>query len=218
MKSLKKSDSSREDEFECIVSKYMEISVDLLQQIENDHLLAIILEIPSDIDRMSIWDISIKYELDDFLNFYRLQPIIQHLWTELYYLDPSKQFDCKPTKLHLMLSQLWKNPTTFYYSPIGFYILTSVFYILYVIFVSIIVYNQSYPYSDYEISENLVWFCNFGYILYELEEILFKKQEYFTEMTNYWDIIIAVDWIILIIIRFLGERWWPSQYEVDNEV
>ena len=93
-------DLSRSGELKVIVEKYMNIAIELLSQIESDHLLAMILEIPSDIDRMSIWEIAVKYKLDDFLDFHRLQPIVSHLWTDFQFVDPSKQFGSATLRMY----------------------------------------------------------------------------------------------------------------------
>eukprot|EP01084_Bolivina_argentea_P262892 444772_1 len=50
-------DSSRKEKFDIISKKYIDIGTDLLSQIESDHLLAILIEIPSNIDGLSILDI-----------------------------------------------------------------------------------------------------------------------------------------------------------------
>ncbi len=48
----------------------------LLSQIESDHLLVILIEIPSIIDGLSILDIVVWCKLEVFLEFHRLQPIL----------------------------------------------------------------------------------------------------------------------------------------------
>ena len=47
----------------------------LLAQIESDHLLAILIEIPSDIDDLLILDIVVEFKLETFLEFHRLKAI-----------------------------------------------------------------------------------------------------------------------------------------------
>ena len=83
-------DSSRKEHFGRIHKKYSKIATDLLSQIESDHLLAILIEIPSNIDDLSILDIVIDFKLEEFLEFHRLQPIFLNLWSQYQYLDPSK--------------------------------------------------------------------------------------------------------------------------------
>ena len=63
MKHRSKNDLSRENEFEELMEKYVDIAKDLLSDIESDHLLAILLEIPSDINNMSILDISLRFKI-----------------------------------------------------------------------------------------------------------------------------------------------------------
>ena len=217
MKSLQALDLSRSEELETIVSKYMQIAIELLSQIESDHLLAMILEIPSDIDRMSIWEIAVKYKLDDFLDFHRLQPIISHLWNDFQYLDPSKQFESTPLRMDMLLRELWDRPKQWYYSPIGLYILTSVFYIMYVVVITILVWRRQYPYHSVSMNEIFIWIFNAGYVLFEFEEAMFKRKKYFAAVTNYWDIIISVDWILLFLMRFTHDLWYESDYDENDD-
>ena len=92
MRQNARQDSSRKDQFDKIYEKYSKIATDLLSQIESDHLLAILIEIPSNIDDLSILDIVIEFNLEEFLEFHRLQPIFLNLWSEYRYLDPSNSF------------------------------------------------------------------------------------------------------------------------------
>ena len=85
-------DSSRQDQFDEMYRKYSKIATDLLSQIESDHLVAILIEIPSNIDDLSILDIIIEFNLEEILEFHRLKPIFLNLWSEYRYLDPSNSF------------------------------------------------------------------------------------------------------------------------------
>lgn len=79
MKRCAQMDESRVDQFNEMMQKYTQIAKKILEQIESNHLLAILLEIPSDIENKSILKIAIDYKLEEFLDFHRLQ-------TSLYFV------------------------------------------------------------------------------------------------------------------------------------
>lgn len=142
---------------------------------------------------MSILDISIKYKLEDFLYFHRLQPIFIQMFSEFKYLEPNKQFLTSEPYLHEVLYYCWEYPSNFYYSPNGLYLTTSIFYIMHVILVSILIYKKQYPYKEITLLEIIVWIFNFGYILHEIFEILFKGDLYWSYGSNYFDILICLN-------------------------
>ncbi|ETO31124.1 hypothetical protein RFI_05995 [Reticulomyxa filosa] len=90
MKERAQSDLKKEEAFRLISEKYIKISTDLLSNIDSDYLLAMALEIPCDIDTMSMYDIAIRFNLDTFLDFQRLSPLMLQMWYEFEYLDPKE--------------------------------------------------------------------------------------------------------------------------------
>ena len=64
----------------CVVAtKYIDIAESLVESIESDHLLALLLEVPSDIDQMNVFDIAIQFGLDDFFDNNRVDRVITHM-------------------------------------------------------------------------------------------------------------------------------------------
>ena len=149
-------DSSRSDQFAAKSEKYIAIATHLLSQIESDHLLAILIEIPSNIDDMSILDIVIRFKLEGFLEFHRLQPIFMNMWTQYQYLDPSKKFRNTESDSIFVFELCRKTPALFYYSPVGAFTLQCTTYIIHVLLVSYVTAQLLYPYKDFEFIEWIV--------------------------------------------------------------
>eukprot|EP01084_Bolivina_argentea_P063536 115987_1 len=126
-------DESRKDEFNSVRELFVDIAKELLNKIESDHLLAIRLELPTDINYLTILDIGLKFELDDFLEFHRLQPIFIQMWREFEYLNPSQPFYTKDAGFYQAFILLLFNPNKFYYTPLGLFIIDFVFYIMYLL-------------------------------------------------------------------------------------
>ena len=128
-----KQDSSRSRQFGEIHRKYTKIATALLAQIESDHLLAILIEIPSDIDELSILDIAVEFKLETFLEFHRLKAIFMNLWSQYQYLDPSKPFRNREVDAVDTLAMCYHSPAQFYYAPVGAFTLQCVFHIVHVV-------------------------------------------------------------------------------------
>ncbi|ETO16910.1 hypothetical protein RFI_20427, partial [Reticulomyxa filosa] len=171
--------------------------MDLLLQIESDHLLAILCETPSDIEDMSIFDIALRFHLEKFLEFHRLAPLMLQMWYRVEYLNPKKNF-LQTERNFDYIMRLMKSPARFYFSPIGQYIVASVLYIFYVFYLSYITY-----------------------VTYEMLQLILEGRNYLADVLNYWDICIVIVWTALAIMRFvlpwkgvLSPKYWGIS---DNE-
>ena len=212
IKQLMKEEGSRSAEYSDIVSKYTKIATSLIDSIQSDHLLALMLEIPTDHkysetdnETLTIWEIAIKYDLHEFLYFYRLKTIVRRMWREVEYLDPSVE-----TQLNVSWMQdfncLMEDPRYWFYSARGNYYLDAFFYVVYVFFVSLLALQRAYPYTSVSPFERVVWWFNAGYVIYEINEISFAgTKQYFRIASNYWDAIITLNWVVLGFIRVLYE-------------
>ena len=63
-----------------------------------------------------------------------------------------------------------------------------------------------------------MWLFNAGYIIYELAEMEVKRKKYFglDSVSNVFDVIISINWIILAILRFGARLFKSSSYfEID---
>lgn len=79
MSDLAENDLSREDDFREVATRYINIAENLVEYVESDHLLALLLEAPTDIDQMNVFDIAIQFELDDFFDNNRVDRVITHM-------------------------------------------------------------------------------------------------------------------------------------------
>ena len=204
-----------DDKEDDIYNKYIDIAIEWLSTIESDHLLALILEIPSDIDYKSIWDIAIEYKLFEFMQFERLQPILHQLWIEFEFLNPEKSFALSSNKVNnarndialwRSYQQLFEDSKSFYYSPMGLEYISFIFYCVYLTWVSLYAYLHIYPFTEEDAVDPVkyvFWGFNFGYIIAECAEVMFEKLAYFRSISNYWDIVISAIWIIMFIIRYV---------------
>eukprot|EP01083_Nonionella_stella_P211431 764500_1 len=79
MSDLAENDLSREDDFRNVATRYINIAENLVEYIESDHLLALLLEVPTDINQMNVFDIAIQFGLDDFFDNNRVDRVITHM-------------------------------------------------------------------------------------------------------------------------------------------
>ena len=102
-----------------VADHYVSIAENLVESIESDHLLAILLETPTDINEMSIFDIALEFEMSDFLDNNRVGRIMTHMWLNNDFLNPNLTFATKEYTFDELAAYLIKKPNHFYYSPVG---------------------------------------------------------------------------------------------------
>eukprot|EP01083_Nonionella_stella_P028404 78220_1 len=215
-----KEDESRAERFDAVRHLFVEIVKELLNKIESDHLLAIRLELPTDINYLNILDIGLKFQLDDFLLFHRLQPIFSTMWRDFEYLNPARPFYKQDASFIDSWRLLIRHPTKFYYTPAGLFIIDFAFYIMYLFVFTYFIWMGTYPYDDLTFREALLWIFSGGFILYEIQEMWYRKGEYFAQLCNYWDIVISVTWICLFSMRVSAARFpekWIVYYD-DSDI
>lgn len=194
-------ESDDRDEFAML---YTNIAIKLCTQIESDHLLAIILEIPSNIWSKSILEIAVEYKLIDFLYCDRLRPIFNRMWTEFVYLDPSFTFQMNSPSSNGLFELLRWTPSHFYYSPQGQFILNLFFYILYVFIFTLWLMELQYPYDlSLSTTESILWIFNVGYAAQEAMQMIYRTNRYLIYLSTYWDLLIVLNWMVIAFIR------WP---------
>ncbi|ETO14724.1 hypothetical protein RFI_22645 [Reticulomyxa filosa] len=179
--------------------------MDLLQTIESDHLLAILCDTPCDIDDLSIFDIALRFRLETFTEFHRINPLLLQMWYQFDYLDPKENFLQIGKDWAYILRRLVLNPPLFYFSTSGQYIITSLLYVFYVLYFSYITVLRIYPYQSYTAypQELVLWFLNAGYVTYEMLQLVLEGRGYFLDVLNYWDICIVMLWLLLALMRFV---------------
>ncbi|ETO30790.1 hypothetical protein RFI_06328, partial [Reticulomyxa filosa] len=203
MKERADNDLSRKDLFNDIAERYIAISTQLLAEIESDHLLAIFVEIPCDIDNMSIFDIAIRFHLDTFLDFHRLYPLMLQIWHKYEYLDPKDNFIQTDVSDFETLHKLVTSPNRFYFSAIGRFFTQAFLHLFYVLFISWITYLRIYPFQDLTLEEEILWLANVGFILFQLVQLVIEGRHYFANLFNYCDLAIMCGWIALFVMRFI---------------
>lgn len=179
---------------------YTDIAIDLCSDIESDHLLAILLEIPS-LFALSILDIAIKHKLSDFLYSDRLRPLLNRMWTDFAYLDPSTRFAMKPPSALSLFDGLRCSPSAFYYSPRGLFAVNVFFYIFYVLTFTRWLMEQQYPFhSPLTTTESVLWLFSAGHAVQEVMALFYRRKLY---PSSVWDFCIVLNWTVIAVIR------WP---------
>eukprot|EP01083_Nonionella_stella_P162243 532414_1 len=189
-----------------LIPLFTSIAHNLLSKIESDHLLTVMIEIPSDIDllnNLSIVSMAIKYELVHFLDFARFKPIFETMWREFELLDPSKRFHKTSASFYEYWQLLYFRPSCFYYSPLGLFIISVLFYMIYLVIFTLHLTSFGYIWHPVSVTECVLWLFNLGYIFYEITEIIFKKCAYLKDIWNYWDLLLSAAWISIALLRFV---------------
>jgi len=203
MTSNAENDLSRSADFEKVANKYIQIASELVASVESDHLLSLLLETPTDIAHLSVFEIAIKYGISDFMDNSRIQMLMTHMWSEFEFLDPSKNFRTQDIALFELISLLTKQPAKFYYCPVGRYWVESVMYMAYVCVVSAVVYETNYDLSSpISTLEWTMWIFNAGFIIGEITQMAFDGLGYLTDVGNVFDVLIMINWALLAMCRF----------------
>jgi len=114
-------DLSRNEAFNIIADKYTKIALQLVASVESDHLLALLLETPTDLENMCCFEIALKYKIVEFLDNSRVGLLMVHMWSTFDFLNPNKNFRTKDIDLFELLTLLITQPSQFYYCPAGRY-------------------------------------------------------------------------------------------------
>ena len=215
-------DLSREEDFNEIAAKYIDIAAELIASVESDHLLSLLLEAPTDIAHLSAFEVAIKYEIHEFMDDSRIQMLMAHMWSEFDFLDPAKNFRTQDIGLFDLLWLLAASPAQFYYCPVGRFWTESVMYIAYVLLVTFVVDDHIYAMSTALTKQEItMWICNLGFIFGEITQMVFEGVKYLTDVGNVFDNLIMMNWVILAMIRmgceFVFDECDASAYEVTEE-
>ena len=153
MLQLSEQDISREKLFTDIAEKYVRIADRLVAAIESDHLLSLLLNIPTDYKGLSILEIGLQKDLADFFDNNRVDRIITHQFTEYEMLQPNKSFRTNEIDTSELFIFLVTTPAKFFYSPIGKYFTWAFAYFVYIIVVTIVVIEAPCVYVYYIVTE-----------------------------------------------------------------
>eukprot|EP01084_Bolivina_argentea_P005268 9958_1 len=196
-------DVSRSTHWIELSEKYVGIALKLANSIESDHLLSLLMEIPTDLCGQSIFGICMKYEIIDFLDNARAQRLLNHLWSEFDLLNPHKDFRADKIGFEELLYRLVNKPNEFYYCPVGGYWVECIMYMVYISIVTGVVMEGEHDLTKLPTPlEWSMWFCSIGYLAGEISQIIFYGNGYLQQIDNIMDIWIIANWIVIGIVRF----------------
>ena len=205
-------DLSRSEDIIELSDKYVEIALSYANRIKSDHLLAILLEVPTDIGKRSVLQIAMKYEIEAFLDCPRIQMIMIDMYSEFDFLNPKNGFKTSSISPMDTLNKLAIKPNEFYYCAVGRFYIESLMYVFYVIIVTAVLYdppfakdegNQDHHFlTSPPVFLNIMWIFNFGYWIAEISQLVMYGRQYFNDIGNAWDILIIINWAIIATVRF----------------
>eukprot|EP01083_Nonionella_stella_P132239 401986_1 len=214
------SDLARSSMWRTFCDEYEDIAIDLINMVQSDHLLAMLFEIPTNIDYKSVIELAVSYRRVRFINSDRVQALMTHMWSESEFLNPNKPIRTTYLDLYEMYNFLWKSPVRFYFCPLGLYTTSALLYVAYLILVSFISCRDIYPYTEYDVVslETVMWICNWGYILFEVLELESRRAQYFAmdSMNNRLDMCMSINWILLFILRICAIQFVPEINDYDG--
>ena len=198
--------------------KYRIISRKLLREIESDHLLAMLLEIPTDLGGLSIMEIALKYGCLYFLE----DPRIVRIFKVLYwfggfdFLDPGSNF--KELELQVsfadVYSRLVREPGRFYFSPVGKFYTALVSYVFSLCLFSYITLIQRYNYDDPDILEWVLWVFILGFVMEEVVPFIGAPRKHLANASFFFRIFPTCNWIVLAYLRIFDDK---NAYRKFNE-
>ena len=76
-----------------------------------------------------------------------------------------------------------------------------------------------YLYESTTFWENVMWISNAGYVSFEIMEIGFNGASYFLQVSNYFDMLIIVNWVAIGFLRFVSQHVFrPERIKSGNEL
>ncbi|ETO26696.1 hypothetical protein RFI_10438 [Reticulomyxa filosa] len=201
-------DLSNQEAFIDIGQSYENVAKKLLKEIESDHLFALLILIPTDIDLQSVMELALQYELINFLEEPRIVRVSNAIWSGgLDFLRPEVSFQESEMDLKTLYYKLWNFSGNFYFSPVGKFATSSTLYLLYLALFSFVTWMLTYDYTPEKTGPELVlWVASAGYVVNEILEFWVSPSEYFSSVSNYWDVFIAFNWMILFYLRFINHH------------
>eukprot|EP01084_Bolivina_argentea_P311670 539514_1 len=207
-----------EDETESLSKHFTSMANSIIDEIESEHLVAIVLETPTNIYEdddeicgLSVIDIAIKYKMLRFLQNNKISRIATTLWYERKIIHPKKRFGDEVTWWDLF-ERLCKTPNKFYFSQSGLGIVRCGLYCMYLGLFSYVTLAKRYNYEQpgaARDSNYILWLFNIAAILYEAYRCFTTVHIYFSKLANITEFIKAILWIIMFIMRWI----FPAQLD-----
>eukprot|EP01084_Bolivina_argentea_P229041 386671_1 len=137
--------------------------------------------------------------------------LFQQFFTQLFQQHTRKFFyEFFFTKQHQM---------SWFYSPIGKIQIEFFVYIIYLLLLIYVANSTTNVYKpDQDLNEIVFWICNISFVFAEIREATTDKKAYWSDGTNYIDIIINILYILLGFVRFVGWRELFTQCGNDKQI
>ena len=120
-----------------------------------------------------------------------------------------------------MYDKVKQTPGRFYWSPFGQFVITTLLYALFLVLFCIVTMNQLYDYKGLPTdtgSEILLWIFAVGYVAYEVVEFIGDPGDYFSQMSNLFDILISLNWMMLLALRANGAYVKEKIYDESGTI
>eukprot|EP01083_Nonionella_stella_P180070 641139_1 len=196
-------DVARAAVFENVSESFIDAAFDYLNLIESDHMATVILEVKSDIEAMSAFDMALEYELTKFVTDQRIERITTSIMNNFEFLRPENRdsaFQVEPLSVQLIWRKL-RDPA-FYFIPLGTYCVEVFLYLSYLALFTYLSVQQFRVYDPMLPQEILFWVFNLGYVVNEGQSLLTEGMaSYFSDSQNYFDTVISFVFISSFAIR-----------------
>ena len=211
------------------------MALSYLDLIESDHIATVLLEVESDINGLSAFDMALQYNLLDFVKNNRIERIANSLQQEYMFLDPKNKdraFKINPLSVKLIWDKLWSK--SFYFTPLGLFSTQFVLYSIYLLLFTWLSAQQFRVYDPMSMQEVIFWVFNIGmclflpvcvcdhkfvwsflgYVLYEVFQIVDEGiHVYLQQASNYFDFVICGLFISSLSIRLTV---WARKYHFGS--
>eukprot|EP01084_Bolivina_argentea_P076823 139275_1 len=194
---------ARSDLFAKTAQEFVQMAIYYTNIITSDHLLTILLEVKSDIDNKSAFDMALEYGLTSFVANNRIETISTSIMNTYKFLKPCNIEDAFHIDA-LSVKLIWKHvqKPCFFFTPLGTYLSSAVSYL---VFILIYTYLSSYQFDIHNTittQELFFWILNIGYILHEMQMFVVDGLKlYFSQYSNFFDTLISCIFVSRLVIR-----------------
>eukprot|EP01084_Bolivina_argentea_P076822 139273_1 len=198
-----KMEVARSDLFAKTAQEFVQMAIYYTNIITSDHLLTILLEVKSDIDNKSAFDMALEYGLTSFVANNRIETISTSIMNTYKFLKPCNIEDAFHIDA-LSVKLIWKHvqKPCFFFTPLGTYLSSAVSYL---VFILIYTYLSSYQFDIHNTittQELFFWILNIGYILHEMQMFVVDGLKlYFSQYSNFFDTLISCIFVSRLVIR-----------------
>eukprot|EP01084_Bolivina_argentea_P068709 125065_1 len=199
-------DLTRDKQLRQLSKEYAIRATTILEEIENDYLAVIMLETPSFHNSKSPLEIALENDIIDFLACNKVSRISNAFWTLPNLMqvgaDTASAFALSDWSAAEVHSALLQDSYSFYFSSMGYFTVEVITYLIYLGMFTYLThlrqpFNSQPTWIDYTF-----WIGNIGFVLGELIELGYDGwREYLSKWQNWLDMIISINFILIIIIR-----------------